>query len=43
MLDLILTTAKKNYILFFEHSFFTKCASVEWIERGPKVMEKFSF
>lgn len=35
--------AKKNYILFFEHDFYTECATVEWTERGPKVNEKFRF
>jgi len=32
---------EKNYILFFEHDFYTECATVEWGERGPKVKEKF--
>jgi len=34
--------AEKNYILFFEHDYYTQCATVEWGERGPKVKEKFS-
>jgi glyoxylase-like metal-dependent hydrolase (beta-lactamase superfamily II) len=34
--------AEKNYILFFEHDFYTECATVEWTDRGPKVKEKFS-
>jgi glyoxylase-like metal-dependent hydrolase (beta-lactamase superfamily II) len=33
----------KNYILFFEHDFFTECATVEWGERGPRAKEKFKF
>jgi len=33
----------KKYILFFEHDYFTECATVEWGERGPKVKEKFNF
>jgi glyoxylase-like metal-dependent hydrolase (beta-lactamase superfamily II) len=35
--------AEKNYILFFEHDFYTECATVEWTEKGPKVKEKFRF
>lgn len=35
--------AEKNFILFFEHDFYTECVTVEWNERGPKVKEKFSF
>ncbi|MFA5330465.1 MAG: MBL fold metallo-hydrolase [Prolixibacteraceae bacterium] len=35
--------AEKNYILFFEHDFYTECATVEWGEKGPKVREKFRF
>lgn len=34
--------AEKNYILFFEHDFYTECATVEWTEKGPKVNEKFN-
>ncbi len=34
---------EKNYILFFEHDFYTECATVEWTELGPKVKEKFNF
>jgi len=33
--------AEKNYILFFEHDFYTECATVEWEEKGPKVKKKF--
>lgn len=33
--------AEKDYVLFFEHDFYTECATVEWGERGPKVKEKF--
>jgi len=33
--------AEKNYILFFEHDLYAECATVEWIERGPIVKEKF--
>ena len=32
--------AEKNYVLFFEHDFYTECATVEWGEKGPKVKEK---
>ena len=35
--------AEKKYILFFEHDYFTECATVEWTEKGPKFKEKFSF
>lgn len=35
--------AEKNYILFFEHDFYTECATIEWTEKGPKVKEKFDF
>ena len=34
--------AEKNYILFFEHDFYTECATVEWTEKGLRVKEKFS-
>jgi len=34
---------EKKYILFFEHDFYTECATVEWGEKGPKMKEKFSF
>lgn len=36
-------TAEKNYILFFEHDYYTECATVEWGEKGSKVKEKFEF
>jgi len=35
--------ADNNYLLFFEHDYYTQCASVEWSERGPMVKEKFDF
>lgn len=35
--------ADKNYILFFEHDYYTQCATVEWVELGPRVKDKFSF
>lgn len=35
--------AEKNYILFFEHDFYTECATVEWTEKGPKLKEKIRF
>jgi len=35
--------AEKEYILFFEHDYYTECATVEWGEKGPKVKEKFRF
>jgi len=35
--------AENEYILFFEHDYFTECATVEWTEKGPKLKEKFSF
>ena len=34
--------ADKKYILFFEHDFYTECATVEWTERGPKLKDRFS-
>jgi glyoxylase-like metal-dependent hydrolase (beta-lactamase superfamily II) len=34
--------AEKNYILFFEHDFYTECATVEWTEKGPKMKTRFS-
>ena len=33
--------SEKNYILFFEHDFYTECATIEWGERGPKLKETF--
>ncbi|WP_163710354.1 MBL fold metallo-hydrolase [Mangrovibacterium lignilyticum] len=35
--------ADKNYILFFEHDYYTECATVEWTDRGPKLKDKFPF
>jgi glyoxylase-like metal-dependent hydrolase (beta-lactamase superfamily II) len=35
--------AAKNYILFFEHDFYTECATVDWTEKGAKLKEKFRF
>ena len=35
--------ANKNYILFFEHDYYTECATVEWTDRGPKLKDKFPF
>lgn len=35
--------AEKSFILFFEHDFYTECATVEWDEKGPKLKQKFSF
>ena len=32
--------ADKNYILFFEHDYYTQCVTVEWGERGPRVKKK---
>lgn len=29
--------AVRNYILFFEHDYYTQCATIEWSERGPSV------
>jgi glyoxylase-like metal-dependent hydrolase (beta-lactamase superfamily II) len=34
--------AEKEYILFFEHDYYTECATVEWGEKGPKIKENFS-
>ena len=34
--------AEKNYVLFFEHDFYTECATVEWTEKGPRVNTRFS-
>ncbi|WP_423129425.1 MBL fold metallo-hydrolase [Gaoshiqia sp. Z1-71] len=33
--------AAENYILFFEHDFYTPCATVEWTGRGPRLKETF--
>lgn len=35
--------AEKEYILFFEHDYYTECATVEWYGKGSKVKEKFRF
>jgi len=35
--------ADKEYILFFEHDFYTECVTVEWSDKGPKAKEKFNF
>ncbi|MFY9153453.1 MAG: MBL fold metallo-hydrolase [Prolixibacteraceae bacterium] len=35
--------AEKEYILFFEHDYYTECATVEWNGKGSKVKEKFRF
>ncbi len=35
--------AEKNYILFFEHDYYTQCASLEWTDKGPKLKETFTF
>lgn len=32
--------AEKNYILFFEHDFYTECATVEFSEKGVVLKEK---
>jgi glyoxylase-like metal-dependent hydrolase (beta-lactamase superfamily II) len=34
--------SENDYILFFEHDFYTECATVEWTDKGPKVKEKLS-
>ncbi len=33
--------AAKNYILFFEHDFYTECATVKWTDKGPVLKEGF--
>ncbi len=33
--------AEKEYVLFFEHDFYTQCATVAWTDRGPKLKETF--
>ena len=35
--------AEENYILFFEHDYFTTCATVEWIDNSPKLKGKVDF
>jgi len=32
----------KNYVLFFEHDYYTECATVQRTEKGFSVKEKFS-
>jgi glyoxylase-like metal-dependent hydrolase (beta-lactamase superfamily II) len=32
--------AEKKYLLFFEHDFYTECASTEWTEKGPKINKR---
>lgn len=34
--------ATKNYILFFEHDYYTQCTSLEWTDKGAKLKEAFS-
>jgi hypothetical protein len=34
--------AAKNYILFFEHDFYTRCASVKETEKGFQIKEKIT-
>jgi len=33
--------SKKNYVLFFEHDFYTECATVQETEKGVQLKEKF--
>ncbi len=33
--------AEKNYILFFEHDYYTECATVQFTEKGFALKEKF--
>ena len=33
--------AEKNYVLFFEHDYYTQCASLDWTDKGPKVKDTF--
>lgn len=35
--------ARENYILFFEHDFYTECARVHKTEKGVQLKESFSF
>ncbi len=35
--------SKKGYILFFEHDYYTECATVKWGEKGPVLKEGFKF
>ncbi len=34
--------AEKNYVLFFEHDYYTECATVEWSDKGPRLKAKMS-
>lgn len=34
--------AEKNYVLFFEHDYYTQCANLKWTEKGAKLNETFS-
>jgi len=34
--------ADNEYTLFFEHDFYTECATVEWGEKGPKLINSYS-
>lgn len=38
---LLKEVAEKEYVLFFEHDFYTQCATVVWTDRGPKLKETF--
>lgn len=33
--------SQKGYILFFEHDYYTECATVKWSEKGPVLKEGF--
>jgi hypothetical protein len=32
---------EKNFVLFFEHDFYTECATVQQTEKGFKMKEKY--
>lgn len=34
--------AEKQYVLFFEHDFYTECATVGWDDKGPALKTKVS-
>ncbi len=38
----LVEAAEKDYILFFEHDYYTECASVQLTEKGVKLKEKFN-
>lgn len=38
---LLKEVADKNYVLFFEHDFYTECATIEQTEKGIVLKEKF--